>query len=117
MELLKDLDLSYSKDKHASVRCLFQETFKLGEYARGGGKQPALVAVQALFIIEMNILCVESRVLLDPGIAPHTFNSMKKRILETHEFPAAVRRAVVLADSIREDALRDLLEDSSFFPA
>lgn len=109
MEPLKDLDLAYTKDKHASVRVVFQETFRIGKHARRD-EANVLVAVIALYVMELGILCVDTKVIVDTHGVPPSMPKLEQRVLETHEFPAAVRRAVALADSLCKEMKSRVVE-------
>lgn len=99
MDVREQLELAYMKDKHSSVRVLFQETSTVTRMREG--RKPVFCAVMALYVMDLNILCVDAKVLMD-NILPHELRGPEfaKRVLETHEFPSAVRRAIELADQL-----------------
>lgn len=101
----EQLDQSYTKDRHSSVRILFQETTALGEFRREGAKDGNLVlcAVMALYIMDLDILCVDAKVFMDAAVPPSGMSDLKKRVLETHTFPAAVRRSILVTDEITNE--------------
>lgn len=116
-------DQVFQKDKHASVRVLFSENRRLGTYRRGpkdgdfaprrrtDEDVPLIVSFIATYVMEMGIFCVDASVVtLQHSVTPHEVDTktFTKRILETHEFPAAVRRAVVLADEVRNEFVHNL---------
>lgn len=107
----EQFDLAYTKDRHSSIRVLYQETFTLGSFRRdlgfGGDRLQAvkvLCPVVALYVLDLDILCIDARVLTEDGFQPHQFtDKADKRLMETHPFPAAVRRSVVLADQLKAE--------------
>jgi hypothetical protein len=107
----EQFDLAYTKDRHSSIRVLYQETFTLGSFRRDldfkGDQLRAvnvLCPVVALYVLDLDILCIDARVLTEDGFQPHQFTGKAdKRLMETHPFPAAVRRSVILADQLRTE--------------
>ncbi len=120
----EQLDQSYTKDKHSSVRILFQETSAVGETnrspeGRNAASGTVFCAVIALYIMDLNILCVDARVFVDSSVAPAGLKDIEKRVLETHDFPSAVRRSVALTDEIKNEMrakVYELLGEAKFTP-
>lgn len=123
----------YQKDKHAAVRVLFCENKRIGKYVRGQKKEdgsfrrgdedvPLIMTFIATYVMEMSIFCVDASIVtLQHSILPDEIDakSFERRVLETHDFASAVRRAVTLSNEMYSTFLMDLREklgDKLIFP-
>lgn len=117
------LELAYTKDKHASIRVVFQETRRLGRYQYAMDKSTDLFCtVLAMYVMDLDILCIDTKVFCDLPVRPQELRDEETfalRTLESHGFSSAVRRAVVLADELRSAMMDRAISKfaRSFMPA
>jgi hypothetical protein len=104
----------YKTDKPALVRVLFVDITTLGQYvvterdarrSSFSGNQNVHADVKLFFavtyIMEMSILCVDASIKASVSLPGEKEEHMRRRVLETHEFPDAIRRALVIHDETK----------------
>lgn len=121
MDLFDDSKVTSTceKDKHATIRVLLQESANLGKYVRtrkelnesGPDDVPLLFVFTAMYVVELEVLCVEAKVIsTHHQVPPSVLSSpmFQVRELLTGNFPLAVRQSVALFDELKMEMLEKL---------